>query len=74
MTLYFFDVMDDGKPARRMESERNSDRNAIPDEAVAFIARDRLPDGAHRSLSVSVRENEGPVIFKATLSLQAGWQ
>ena len=23
MTLYFFDVMDDVKPARRMESERN---------------------------------------------------
>ena len=31
-------------------------------------------DGAHRSFGVNVRENEGPVIFKATLSLQAGWQ
>ena len=78
MPLYFFDVIDDGEPGSPDEIGTDfPDKESIPDEAVALlanVARERLPDGTHRTFSVSVREAEGPVMFKATLSFQAGWQ
>jgi hypothetical protein len=49
---------------------------AVADQAVAAlaeIARDRLPNGSHCVLAASVRNKEGRVIFKATLTLQSEW-
>lgn len=53
-----------------------SDLEAVADEAVAEIAEiagDRLPSGSHCVLAASVRNKEGRVIFKATLTLQSEW-
>jgi hypothetical protein len=79
MSLYFFDVTDDGDESRSPDSigTEHPSKECIPAEAadlLANIAWDLLPDGTHRTFSVSVRDDEGRVIFKATLSLQAGWQ
>jgi hypothetical protein len=40
---------------------------------LANIAKDRLPDGDRRVFSASVRNEEGLVIFTASLTLQSGW-
>jgi hypothetical protein len=48
----------------------------VPEEAVAAlanIAKDRLPDGNHRVFSASVRNEEGRVLYSASLTLQSGW-
>jgi hypothetical protein len=78
MPLYFFDVTDDGEPSSPDAiGTEFPDKEAIPDEAVnllAGIARDRLQHGTHRTFAVDVRDEEGRIIFKATLSFKAGWQ
>jgi hypothetical protein len=78
-SLYYFDVADDGdKP--RLPDHMGTDhpgKECIPEEAadlLAGIARDHLPDGSHPSFSVSVRDSDSRVIYKATLSFAGGWQ
>lgn len=43
-------------------------------DALPDMARDVLPDGDERLLSVSVRNAHGGVIYHATLTLAGGWQ
>jgi hypothetical protein len=79
MALFYFDVTDDGDEPRSPDDigTEHPSKECIPAEAADLltnVARDRLPDGAHRTFSVSVRDDEGRVVYKATLSLQAGWQ
>jgi hypothetical protein len=79
MSLYFFDVTDNGDEPRSPDSigTEHPSKECIPAEAadlLANLAWDHLPDGSHRTFSVSVRDNEGRVIYKATLSLQDEWQ
>jgi hypothetical protein len=79
MPLFFFDLTDDGDEPRQPDpiGTEHPTKECIPAEAVdllANIARDRLPDGKDRTFSVSVRDNEGQVIYKASLALRAGWQ
>jgi hypothetical protein len=79
MPLFFFDVADDGDKPRapdHMGTEHPS-KECIPAEAADLLvgmARDHLPDGPNRSFSVSVRDSDSRVIYKATLSLAGGWQ
>ena len=78
MPLYFFDFTDDAERSvpDTMGTELAS-KDAIPEEAVAVLAihaKDRLSDGSHRVFAASVRDQEGRVLFKATLTLQSGWQ
>jgi hypothetical protein len=78
MPLFFFDVTDDGAP-RSPDGigTEHPNKECVPAEAadlLANIARDHLPDGSHRSFSVSVRDSEGRVLYKATLALDGGWQ
>ena len=40
---------------------------------LANNAKDRLPGGNHRVFSASVRNEEGLVIFTASLTLKSGW-
>jgi hypothetical protein len=79
MPLYFFDFNDDDELAPRAPDTMGTDLPSlasVPGEAVAVlanIAKDRLPDGDHRVFSASVRNEEGRVIFTASLTLKSGW-
>ena len=78
MPLFFFDVTDDGGAPRSPDDigTEHPDRECIPAEAadlLANVARDHLPDGSHRAFSVSVRDDQNQIIYKATLSYQAAW-
>jgi hypothetical protein len=78
MPLFFFDVIDSSDPSHPTDSigTELANREAIPDEAadlLANIARGELPDGSKRTFSVSVRDDQGRVFYKATLSYQGGW-
>jgi hypothetical protein len=74
--LYYFDF-DDGRQASfDTLGTEFANLEAVADQAVAAlaeIARDRLPNGSHCVLAASVRNKEGRVIFKATLTLQSEW-
>jgi hypothetical protein len=76
LPLYYFDF-DDGRQAScdKLGTEF-ANLEAVADEAVAVlaeIARNRSPSGNHCVLAASVRNSEGRVIFKATLTLQSEW-
>jgi hypothetical protein len=79
MPLYFFDFNDDDELGPRAPHAMGTDLPSlasVPGEAVAVlanIAKDRLPGGNHRVFSVSVRNEEGLVIFTASLTLESGW-
>jgi hypothetical protein len=77
MPRYFFDT-DDGT-SLMIDPEGYE----LPDEAAARwaaldalpdMARDKIPDGDHRTFSVSVRDANQEVICAATLSLMGGWK
>ncbi|OIQ71489.1 hypothetical protein GALL_468910 [mine drainage metagenome] len=76
LPLYYFDF-DDGRQAScdKLGTEL-ANLEAVADQAVAAlaeIARDQLPSRSHCVLTASVRNKEGRVIFKATLTLQSEW-
>ena len=78
MPLYFFDFDDDGREPGAPDTMGTDlpSLASVPEEAVAVlahIAKDRLPDGDRRVFSASVRNEEGLVIFTASLTLQSGW-
>jgi hypothetical protein len=79
MPLYFFDFNDDDDRVPSAPDTMGTDLPSlalVPEEAVAVlanIARDRLPDGNSRVFSASVRNEEGLVIFTASLTLKSGW-
>jgi hypothetical protein len=77
MPLYFFIFNEDSAPSPpdTMGTELPS-LECVPEEAVAVLAnnaKDRLPDGDHRVFFASVRNEEGLVIFTASLTLRSGW-
>ena len=77
MALYFFDVTDDGAVNHVEPLGTDMPKADVAEEAVAMIASiasDRLPDGMSRVFAVSVRDEHDAVVFKASLSLVAGWQ
>jgi hypothetical protein len=78
MPIFFFDVSDDGDALRSPDviGTEHPNKECIPDEVadlLANIARDHLPDGSNHTFSVSVRDSDERVIYKATLALRAGW-
>ena len=79
MPLFFFDVTDDGDAPRPPDEIGTEipDKKSIPDEAIDLllnIALDRLSGRLHRLLAVGVRDEEGRILFKATLFFHAEWQ
>ncbi len=42
-------------------------------DALPDMARDTMPDGDHRVLSVEVRDEEEDLIYHATLTLRGEW-
>ena len=73
---YFFDTDDgtglvvdeDGQELSGPDQLRYLALDALPD-----IARDIIPDGDERLLSVRVRDETGAYVFEAFLSLKTRW-
>jgi hypothetical protein len=73
---YYFDI-DDGD-----RIDPDTDGLELPDDASARlkaldalpdIAREKIPDGDHRTFQILVRDGERRVIYTATLTLMARW-
>jgi hypothetical protein len=76
MARYFFDLYDGDIEAKDTEGLEFDDREEMRRAALAElpdIARDALPDGDEREFVVAVRSEGGQVVFRAALSLGAGW-
>lgn len=77
LALYYFDF-DDGRQAScdKLGTEL-ANLEAVADEAITVLAGivkdDRRQSGSNCVLAASVRNKEGRVIFKATLTLQSEW-
>jgi len=77
MPRYFIDTSDGDRSLRDEEgieladdaAARLSALDALPD-----MARDVIPDGDERRLSVCVRNAESEVIYHATLTLAGRWE
>lgn len=76
MPRYFIDSNDDDHFVRDEEGEemdgprsaRTAALRALPD-----MTRDKLPDGDRRTFAVTVRNEAGEAIYKATLTLVGEW-
>ena len=77
MPRYFFDT-DDGD-----QSHRDDEGHDLPDVQAARVAaldvlpdmaRDKMPDGDRRTFVASVRDDQGAIIYIATLSLKGEWR
>jgi hypothetical protein len=72
MLRYFSDENEDrdqdGLVLAGREQARTQAVKALPD-----MARDVLPDGEELTLAVAVREADGPVFFRASLTLKCEW-
>ncbi len=76
MPCYFIETNDgdasmrdgDGHDFKNDGAARIAALAALPD-----MARDKIPDGDSRTFSVSVRNEHGRIIYKATMSLKGEW-
>ncbi len=72
MPRYFFDTSDGDRLIRDDEGLEMQDLEAVKVEAqktLPHMAKDALPDGEQRTFVVSVRDEAGQVVVRATLSL-----
>ena len=73
MPRYFIDTDDgdlsqqdaDGLELPDDEAARTAALDALPD-----MARDKLPDGDHRTFRVTARDEQGAVVYCATMTLK----
>lgn len=76
MPRYYFDVDDGtgfildsyGIECGSLDAMRYAAVDALPD-----IARDELPDGDHRTMTVKVRDVGGQYLLEATLTVDVRW-
>lgn len=76
MPRFYFDTFDgdhsttdsEGIDCPTMKNVQDCAVDALPD-----MAREMLPDGPNRLFRVSVRDDMGEMIFKATLELKSTW-
>ena len=74
---YFFETNDDddvyrddmGQELEGPEAARREVLSTLPD-----MARDKMPNGDHRTFRAMVRDDQGAVIYKATMTLVGEWQ
>jgi hypothetical protein len=73
---FFFDI-DDGEHVTRDDVGLHyPDAEMAKDQAVSTlpdVARDVMPDGAKRDFIVTMRNDGGTPIFRASLSLRTEW-
>ena len=73
MPRYFFDVVDGLRSTPDPQGTEFANLEAAREEALATlgeIAKDELPDGDHRDFQISIRDDSGTVLLKATLALR----
>jgi hypothetical protein len=73
---FYFDIHDGERFTPDDEGLVLPDAQAARDRAVSTlpdIARDVMPDGAKRDFVVTMRDESGTAIFRASLSLQTEW-
>jgi hypothetical protein len=76
MPRYFFDIDDGERETRDTIGQEFDNRESLKAAAVTelpHVARDELPDSDQRQFKVSVRDETGRYIFRATLTLRAEW-
>ena len=76
MPLYFFDIQDREKLSHDDIGIECGTREAVRDaaiEALPDLAKDLRPDVQRHSIIVSVRDEAGKNVFRASLTLDAGW-
>jgi hypothetical protein len=76
MPCYFFDIDNGEQHARDDEGLEFADQKAARDNAVSAlpdIPRDAMPDGSQRDFAVTMRDQSGTAIFRATLSFRTEW-
>lgn len=76
MPRYFIDTNDGDRTFRDTEDYEYPDDGEARKAAIAHlpdIARDVLPDGDARTMSVLVRNNQQKPLFRATLQLHGEW-
>ncbi|WP_336489439.1 DUF6894 family protein [Methylobacterium nigriterrae] len=76
MPRYYIDTDDGDLNVRDERGEELPDRAAARRIAIGVLpdmARSALPDGDRRTFVASVRDEQGRTIFRARLSLTAGW-
>jgi hypothetical protein len=69
MTRYFFDE-NGARDLNGLELDGPEDARGAALKALPDMARDVLPDGDELTMTVAVREREGPVFFRASLTLK----
>jgi hypothetical protein len=76
MPLYFFDTYDQGRPSRDEQGIHCSGKSQVQNnalDALPDMAREVLPDGPDHSLRIEVRNEQGRVVFRASLELSSEW-
>lgn len=73
MPLYFFDVTDTGKTwpddqGTELASLEEARHEAL--RTLTELAKDKLPDGDSREFLIEIRENDGPVLVTASLTVR----
>lgn len=62
-------VGDDAEGLTDIEAARRAALSVLPE-----MAREKVSDGDRRTFCASVRDEEGHVVYKATLTLVGEWQ
>jgi hypothetical protein len=73
MPRFFFDITDTGKASPDGEGTEFPDLHAARAAALRTlgeIAKDELPDGDFRDFVIAIRQDDGPVLLSASLSLK----
>ncbi|MEE7446666.1 hypothetical protein MRF4_01850 [Methylobacterium radiotolerans] len=77
MPIYFIDTNNDDTFVEDDQGQDLPDAEAAREAALAALpdmARDKLPDGDHRTFCASVRDQTGVVIYEASLTLVGTWK
>ena len=73
MPRFYFDFVDGRETGEDAEGIDLPDLTAAREsalETLGEIAKDELPDGDHREFAITIREEGGKPLIRATLSLQ----
>ena len=76
MPRYFFDTDDGDRLDRDRIGQELPDAGAartVTLDALPDMARDRLPDGDNRTFTATARDEQGSIVYGASLTLTGGW-